>query len=101
MRIEEFKLHHVHNNLKNQEIVRTTKLKQANQSILEKVGVRVPNKDNKSFFSQCLVGDCYANHTLIGMRKLSTSNATKHIIHVHEATSAKDCRDKQENRAHV
>ena len=45
MRIEEFKLHHVHNNLKNQEVVRMTKSKLVSQSILEKAGVRVQNEE--------------------------------------------------------
>jgi hypothetical protein len=40
-RIKEFKLHPIHNNLKNQKVVRMTKSKLASQSILEKVGMRV------------------------------------------------------------
>ena len=88
-RIEEFKLHPVHKNLKNQEVVRMTKTKLASQSILEKAGVRVQNEDKKSFFFRCLVGDCYARQTLIRITKSSTSNATEHIRQVHEAISAK------------
>jgi hypothetical protein len=49
-RIQEFKLHPVHNNLKNQEVVRMTKLKLASQSILEKAGVRVQNEEKKIIF---------------------------------------------------
>jgi len=76
-RIEEFKLHHVHNNLKNQEVVCMTKWELANQSILEKVGMGVQNKI--LFFFRYLVGDCYAKQTLIRISKSSTSNARKHI----------------------
>ena len=50
MRIEEFKLHHVHNNIKNQEVVRMTKSKLVSQSILEKAGVRVQNEEKKISF---------------------------------------------------
>ena len=48
-RIEDFKLYIVHNNLKNQEVVRMTKSKSAIQSIFEKAGVRVQNEEKNHF----------------------------------------------------
>lgn len=66
------------------------KVEPNSKSVLDVCGVRVRDKEKRTPFFICLLGDCYKNRsTVIRLCKGSTGNGTSHVYHKHNITSTK------------